>query len=1312
MISSFARPVLKSLSFTTGRGLANSVKAEPRVRTKDRLGNKLNELDAILRSTGRVPSRNFLNGLKEMMQPETQVTPIQGLLMLRCCGSLLQEETKERRSELAEKTWSALIDREVRLDISHYNALLRIYLENSKHFDPLQFLEDIESKNIQPNRVTYQRIIHNFCATGQMETVAKLLLMLKKQNVPLTDTMFNSLLMGYIKAGDIDNYFSTLKTMIDLKLEPTDETYTTILSAAAEMASSDTRFIDLFNDTLKEMRNKKIQLSDQQILQVASQIPENQTELFDRTVALCSRDGEYNTDCYNAILQLVNSKKINLAMKLLKTMNRASSPLFQSGYFMIRQMVKANIDPNEVIRICDQLKQEGLTDYARSLAVESSFEFQDLETSRIYLKHFIEGNTGRPHFYWPLLTKCTSDSQVLDVLLKDMLTMDKSCSARSILDTFEEYVWTKNIRDPILFIDQLKPGNYPTSLIWTSLVNHHLQSNRLGDALQVLNKCVHLVHSRFIGPNLALAFVKGGSVNEFVSIVKKLQTMNVDGPDEGWLGRCLILYVSSGGNDRIPVTELLSGMKGIRIPEAVVDTLKERNLLHEQDIQTFNLADSYTYSKPGSHETADIDALENHLIELRSQGMNTRGTERRLIIAYCKKTIGKDSDSVVKRVQELMADLSNQGIMVSDATYASMMDMYANFGELEKALELKEKISPEFKIDAFKIINLAAALIKKERIDDALSLIQEQLQIDRPRRDEPAPASVERNVFKILNTAAEVTRDSELIKKLFEVVLPLVNVSKPTNVMMGPMIKVHLLNNNIKGALEEFAHAASTFNVTPWKGELMKKVIEMDDPVSLQLITDISVKLHGESSTLVDAAIAFLKVGKLIQAKKVMMHPSFFQSERAVYHAAERMVTTNEIETLEKYTETMAQVPCKIEKEPLYFQLIRAYAARNDPAKALDVWTTMQEQEIIPTPRTLKYLGSFLEESGVTVPFDYSNLGTQKSHQQEKSSKQTNEKVNGSLYPSNVISSDLDDVLEHRKKFLVNGKNPSVAADGTLIDRLINSDRRQEAVDILKNLIDRGLYPVPRVLRQVVGILNKNGDLQTMEGIRGKLPEQFTNQVWFTNQLAYCYINAGHDEKFVNEVLPTLHPVPLSAILTILQKRPEFEPTIMNLADRLLKDQNNALIHNIIWTHRMISHRFDEARKILEAIPQLKDSLLFQSLVHKIRLDKDIELADALASMMAETNLLGRKLAEVHSAKIDALVEMDKVEDAENHLIRILAEEKTKTSKLVLEDLKRMSLVRLRQKLIEVCGREPRFEIPQKSRNGDGEMKQRVADRV
>lgn len=38
-------------------------------------------------------------------------------------------------------------------DVSHYNALLKVYLQNEHKFSPTDYLAKMEAANVQPNRV-------------------------------------------------------------------------------------------------------------------------------------------------------------------------------------------------------------------------------------------------------------------------------------------------------------------------------------------------------------------------------------------------------------------------------------------------------------------------------------------------------------------------------------------------------------------------------------------------------------------------------------------------------------------------------------------------------------------------------------------------------------------------------------------------------------------------------------------------------------------------------------------------------------------------------------------------------------------------------------------------------------------------------------------------------------------------------------------------------------------------------------------------------------------------------------------------------
>jgi leucine-rich PPR motif-containing protein len=65
------------------------------------------------------------------------------------------EEPPNLRTKLVEDVWKMFEGFGVPLDVSHYNALLRVYLENEHSFDPMKFIKILEGKSIEPNRVIF-----------------------------------------------------------------------------------------------------------------------------------------------------------------------------------------------------------------------------------------------------------------------------------------------------------------------------------------------------------------------------------------------------------------------------------------------------------------------------------------------------------------------------------------------------------------------------------------------------------------------------------------------------------------------------------------------------------------------------------------------------------------------------------------------------------------------------------------------------------------------------------------------------------------------------------------------------------------------------------------------------------------------------------------------------------------------------------------------------------------------------------------------------------------------------------------------------
>lgn len=173
-----------------------ATEASQRSQHDQNLERSIRRLDQDVRRSGRISRRDIEDILEEIRHTRS-ATSSQSLLVIRCCGNLVPEELPETRTKLVQEIWNTLLKLDVPMDISHYNALLRVYLENEHSFSPTDFLSELEAKGIEPNRVTYQRLISRYCQLGDIEGATRILEFMREKQLPVNENVFNALIMGH-----------------------------------------------------------------------------------------------------------------------------------------------------------------------------------------------------------------------------------------------------------------------------------------------------------------------------------------------------------------------------------------------------------------------------------------------------------------------------------------------------------------------------------------------------------------------------------------------------------------------------------------------------------------------------------------------------------------------------------------------------------------------------------------------------------------------------------------------------------------------------------------------------------------------------------------------------------------------------------------------------------------------------------------------------------------------------------------------------------------------------------------------------------
>ncbi|KAL1415885.1 hypothetical protein MTO96_028484 [Rhipicephalus appendiculatus] len=771
------------------------------------LDRALQRIDNEVRRTGRV-TRKDLDDVLAQAAAIGRLSGPQGLLLVRMCGAFLREEPPSERRELARSVWERLQSLGCPLDASHYNALLQVYLENEFPFCPSTFLATMEAASVQPNRVTFQRLIHRYCQQGDIAGASKILEHMKSQDMAINERVFNSLVLGHCRAGDTENAWNVLEVMRNAQLEPTADTFHTLLVGCAERGHHG--MIDM---------------------------------VLERTRRLAG----YTQDCINVCLQLLAQGQDEVAYRMLLTMETPRSEFH--GNFFVSQMVRRGLPLERILHYCKDLQSRGLNNRALVRCAEVALSNHRTELALPLLREMHQqGMPLRTHYFYPLVLAQGKNEQGVYDVLKSMLELGVDIN----YDLLAEYVFPAvNTEDTAAVVEKLKGLGLSVSSIVNPLVLYHLQAHKLDKALAVVEQYpVNLVASVLV-PSLTACYRE---TRQAVPAVKLLSSI-LQGPEStatgtsrtDWAGKflteCLVEPPADLSN---LVPELLANK--VHISRSAAETLRTRHgqslggsILDMLDQISAEKLDDFSDSRLPSQNDMGIEELEAHLLELQSKGMNTRGALRRLLLLHCRFRH-------VERALAVAEQLRQDGCTFTGAMHAQLLDLFVSMGDLERArdhLKQVQEVDPSFRLDTHKLLGLAALEASRGHTDEALRLLE---------KDQGRSNDGDRQ------TQQPVERALQLLLERCWV--------SPSATLLAPLVRAHLVKEDVPGALKTFEECARKYRLTPLKGELSRQLINQGRSEELQKVVDISTEVHGEANTLFDLTAYFLECGHMRQAQK------------------------------------------------------------------------------------------------------------------------------------------------------------------------------------------------------------------------------------------------------------------------------------------------------------------------------------------------------------------------------------------------------------------------------------------------------------
>uniref|UniRef100_A0A8C1LUT4 Leucine rich pentatricopeptide repeat containing n=1 Tax=Cyprinus carpio TaxID=7962 RepID=A0A8C1LUT4_CYPCA len=399
----------------------------------------LAKLDSSVRRTGRVTKTLLLRIFHDICRTGYP-SGNQALLLLRSCGSLLPEVPLAERVELSQRIWDKLQELGATYDVSHYNALLKTYLQNEFRFSPTDFLAKMESANVQPNRVTYQRLIAAYCEVGDIEGASTILGFMKSKDLPITEAVFNSLVTGHARGGDMDSAEGILSVMKGAGIEPGPDTYLSLLNVYAEKGD-----IAKIKQTLETVENADILLMDRDLMQVVFSLTKaSHQQYVPEIVERMRHERGYVPDAMNLCLSLITHGHEETAFSVLKSFTgllvesqTTDSP--DLGNFFLRHCVNMDKPVENIVGFCKDLKDSGLHSSPLQFTLQCALEAKKTSIAVELMRSMKEeGLPLRPHYFWPLFTHYQKDKNIPGTL--QALRAMQELGVASDVDTFSIYI--------------------------------------------------------------------------------------------------------------------------------------------------------------------------------------------------------------------------------------------------------------------------------------------------------------------------------------------------------------------------------------------------------------------------------------------------------------------------------------------------------------------------------------------------------------------------------------------------------------------------------------------------------------------------------------------------------------------------------------------------------------------------------------------------------------------------------------------------------------------------------------------------------
>ncbi|XP_034937289.1 leucine-rich PPR motif-containing protein, mitochondrial-like isoform X2 [Chelonus insularis] len=735
----------------------------------------------------------LLEALKIFAALNVKVDDSINIFLLSCCGEILPNVKPEVRQKLLYDVWNSLKEKHYTFSFDYYHTFLNVCAQNCEDIKPQEFIENM---TLQPNKDTYIQLLNVSASSGNLNSTVFILKKLKELEYSLNLDVINLLIKFYSKINDMASARFALNSVIDSHTEVPNELFGSLACGYAQQGDVD-HVIELL---------EQHSISTKQLLQIMKNLSlANKGETIENIFKYIPVK-EMLTDplLINFIIELTYLHKIDdclLILNFFSTKGFTHDILHASKYFL-KTLASSETYVPTILSISNKFSENfGFTTVALSL-LQGALISNKTDLSFILLEKMAKNNVEiRPHYYWPLLIqifKQKGEPGIYEVI-DHSVQMEVKLDWTTLSDYIIPYI---SIWDPMETLRKLTNHGVHEYIVVTPLIKYYLEHEQIPNASILCQKMYRMTDFNEILPSLVQAYRINKKAIDVIVQILLLPDKTKDYP-----GKFLFQAVSQRlfHKNIEEFEKLLNIYKANNISissfsanaienyafsadvEKIKILFKAANIINNEDKSPVSNAERISGMVHPQH--MNQEQLDCHLTELKSKGLNFRGALRKFFL-----TCAKNGD--LKKLEEIKMEMEKYGMQLTPGMKSCLLELYARNEKAIEAyyliLDLK-KDHPDWTLDSSKILITATSLLNHKEVEKALKLIKETEVVSFP---------MQRQCWKLLDVATQLKKPqlvelllNNLVKKGF---------CSIDNTVLGPLVRVHLLRNDLTSAVETF----------------------------------------------------------------------------------------------------------------------------------------------------------------------------------------------------------------------------------------------------------------------------------------------------------------------------------------------------------------------------------------------------------------------------------------------------------------------------------------------------------------------------